>query len=227
MIFPLPYEIRAAFGLRRFFHSFLAVLLMFAAGCATRHPATQPASDDDIAEARQNVTDSLSAVQSMLHALDLLSQLNGLCPPEMLTQFATNVHRLQADSFKLRSHAQAMHSRGNAYFDEWQSHLASADDVEVRKSAGEGRQSLQQSFDSIQQASQQTSEAFKPFISEVRTLRRALESEPSPNANDSTKELIRKAKDDGQKLRQDLEITRRKLETVTANLTPMKEPAQH
>src|SRR5258706_14710434 len=106
MIFPLPYEIRAAFGLRRFFHSFLAVPLVFAAGCATRHTATQPASDGDIAEARQNVTDSLSAVQSMLHALDLLSQLNGLCPPEMLTQFATNVHRLQADSFKLRSHAQ-------------------------------------------------------------------------------------------------------------------------
>lgn len=44
-----------------------------------------------------------NAVQSMLHALDVLSELKGPCPPEILTQFTSNVHRGGFDQNALTS----------------------------------------------------------------------------------------------------------------------------
>jgi hypothetical protein len=206
--------------------SFLAVLIVLVAGCATRRADTHPpATNDDIADARLIVSDSLNAVQSMCHALEALGNVSGPCPPEVFVQLTTNTHRLHVDSIKFRAHAQAMRSLGDAYFEEWQLHLAGAKDPEVRKLANDRREILLQSFDKIQRGSQQTREDFKPFFLDVRTLRRVLEREPSANVTDSTKELIRKAKDDGQKVLQDLGGIRRELDSVSVNLTPAKGPA--
>lgn len=177
---------------------------------------------DDIAVARRNVTDSLAAVQSTLDVLDELGQVSGPWPPDLVNQFTISLAHLEADSFKLREHARAMNSRGDAYFDEWQLHLAQSREPEVRKQAAERHQALQESFGIIQQASQRASEAFKPFRSDLHALRRASESEASSNASDSTKELLRKTRNEGQQVRLELETIRRGLDTAASNLQPVK-----
>jgi len=130
--------------------------------------------------------------------------------------------RLETDSFKLREHARAMHSRGDAYFDEWQLHLSQSREPEVHQLAGERHQALQQSFGIIQQTSQRASESFKPFLSDLHALRRALENEATSNASDSTKGLIRKTSNEGQQVRSELEAIRRELDTAASNLTRVK-----
>src|ERR1700682_4321136 len=137
--------------------SLLTVLMVVVAGCATREAATHPlATNDDIADARLIVSDSLNAARSMHHALEALSNVSGACPPEVFVQLATNTHRLHVDSIKFRAHAQAMRSLGDAYFEEWERHLAGSHDPAVRKLAHERREILQQSFAEIQRGSQQT-----------------------------------------------------------------------
>jgi len=204
-------------------YCFIAVLVTFSACRTERNDvAQQSRPPDDIAEARRNVTDSQTAVQSTLDVLDELNNVGGPWPPDLLNQFTITLARLEGDSFKLREHTRAMHSRGDAYFNEWQLHLTQSRDPEVRSQAGERHQALQESFGIIQQASQRASEAFKPFLLDLHALRRAFENEATSNASDSTKELIRKARNEGQRVQLELEAIRRELESAASNLTRAK-----
>jgi hypothetical protein len=202
---------------------FIGALMMFS-GCRTAQNdvAQQTGPPDDIAEARRYVGDSLTAVQSTLDVLDDLSRVGGPWPPDLVNQFTISLARLEADSFKLREHARAMHSRGDAYFDEWQLHLSQTREPEVHQLASERHQALQESFGIIQQTSQRASEAFKPFLSDLHAIRRALENEATSNASDSTKELIRESGNEGQQVRSELEAIRRELDTAASNLTRVK-----
>lgn len=204
-------------GLKTF--CFIAALMMLCACHTTRdHVAQQTRAPDDIAEARRNVANSLTAVQGLLDVLDDLSKVGGPWPPDLVNQFTISLARLEADSFKLRGHARAMQSRGDAYFDEWQSHLSQSREPEVRKQAGERHEALRENFGVIQQASQRASVAFKPFLSDLHAVRRAFENEATSNASDSTKELILKARNEGQQVRLELETIRRGLDTAGSNL---------
>jgi hypothetical protein len=84
--------------------------VMTLSGCRTAHHdvAVQTGPPDDIAEARRNVTDSLSVVQPMHDVLDDLSNVGGPWPPDLLNQFTISLAHLESGSFKLREHARAM-----------------------------------------------------------------------------------------------------------------------
>jgi len=84
--------------------------------------------------------------------------------------------------------------------------------------ASERHHALQDSFGVIQQASQRASEAFKPFLSDLHAVRRGLENEATSNASDSTKELLRKTRNEGQQVRLELETIRRGLDTAASSL---------
>jgi hypothetical protein len=197
----------------------LLALILFSACHTARNDVPQPTGPpDDIVEARRNVTASLNAVQSMLDVLDNLSIVSGSWPPDLVSQFTIALPRLEADSFKLRAHARAMHSRGDAYFSQWQLHLEQSRDPEVRTQAGEHHQALQDSFGRIRQAAERGSEAFKSFLADLHTLRRALENETSGSASDSTKALARKAREEGLNVRSELETIRRELGTAASEL---------
>jgi hypothetical protein len=197
----------------------LLALIIFPACHTARNDVLQPTGPpDDIVEARRNVTASLNAVQAMLDVLDHLSIVSGPWPPDLVSQFTIRLPRLEADSFKLRAHARAMHSRGDAYFSEWQLHLEQSRDPEVRSQAGEHHQALQDSFGTIQKAAERGGEAFKSFLDDLHTLRRALESEASVSASDSTKALAQKAKEEGLNVRSELETIRRELDKVASQL---------
>jgi hypothetical protein len=201
---------------------FIAALMLSACHTARNDVVQQRGPPDDIAEARRNVANTLAAVRSTLTVLNDLSKVVGTWPPELLNQFTNSLARLEKDSFKLREHARAMHSRGNAYFDEWQLHLSQSREPEVRKQAGEHHEALQESFGTIQQASQRASDAFKPFLSDLHALRRALENEGTSTAGDSAKELIQRTKKEGEQVRLELEAIRRELDAAASNLAHVK-----
>jgi hypothetical protein len=185
--------------------------------------ADSAAPEADVIEVRRNVSDTLKATESMLATLGALNGLNGTCPPELLTQFATNAHRLQVDSFMLRARVRAMQLRGDVYFQQWQERFAGAQDPAVRHSANEHRQGLEHSFGTIRDRSKENREAFERFMSDIQTLRRALESNPSSNVTNFTQELIQ-ARNDGQKVRQSLTRIREEWDAVTSDLTPAASP---
>jgi len=173
---------------------------------------------NDTAELRRTVTNALNALEPTLLTLDTLGQLKGPCPPHLRDQLDADIQHLQVDSQEFRAHAQAMQVRGPAYLEEWQEHLTGATDPDLRQLAGERHLELQSNFATIKEGSQQTSEGLKTFLSDVTPLRRALENESATGLSTSTKDLVRKASQDGQQVKRKFERLKRELDLAAANL---------
>ena len=174
-----------------------------------------------MAEYRQIVVDARKVVQLSLQSLDRATT-QAPCSPRVFKAFTKDVQRLEVDSFKLRARAQAMRARGEAYFAQWHEHLAGVKDPEVRKLAEQRHDLLEQSFARIRVTTQQTREAFQPFMSGLHRLRNGLETNPGFAAADSTKPLIRTTQENGQKVEQGLAAILEELKSVAAALKPVK-----
>jgi hypothetical protein len=75
---------------------------------------------------------------------------------------------------------------------------------------------LERRFAHIQEKSQRTDATLQVFLSETRTLRRALEKESVTNVSGSRKELIQRARADGLRAQEELERLERELEAFNA-----------
>jgi hypothetical protein len=195
----------------------LAILV----GCATKYAGqSEPPPKNDIAECREIVSESLVAVRTTLRTVNEIGALTNSCPSRLFNQLAQNVHQLNVDSLKVRARAQAMQARGAAYFEQWRTNLSRAEDPAVRQRADELRASLQETFQTIHSLSQPTREAFRPFLKAVRKLRNELDNDPANLHNDSTKELVQSADENGRKVEQGLASIIEELSQAAALLNP-------
>ena len=207
---------------------FFTSVILTLTGCVSHNRAApQQALIDDAVDLHTLVADSLNSIQPTILTLEALGTLIGLCPLEGFAQLASDIDRMQVDSLRFRAHAQAMRSRGDAYFDEWQRHSAMATDPAAANLALPRHPLLQQNFDNIQRLSQQAGEALRSFFSDVRVLRRVLEDAPGTSVSDSTKELIRQTEEKGRRAQKVLESIDRELDAGGASPTPAKGTVQH
>ena len=133
------------------------------------------------------------------------------------------MQRLEVDSFKIRARAQAIRARGDAYFEQWHEQLRSVKDPVARQLAEQRHDRLQERFAQIRLDSQQTREAFQPFMAGLRRLRNGLENDPGIAGTDSMKELIRKTRDNGQKVQAGLAAMLGELDYVGLNSKARKD----
>lgn len=200
----------------------LGVGLVLLAGCATK-PEDRNASAprEDLAEYRQIAVDAQKVVKATLQSLGR-TVARTPCPHRAFKTFTKDVQRLEVDSFKVRARAQAIRTRGQAYFERWQEHLASVQDPEVRKLAEQRRDHLQERFTQIRLHTQQAREAFQPFMAGLRRLRNGLENDPAVAGTDSMRDLIRTTRDHGLKVEAGLTAILGELDAVAAMLKPDK-----
>jgi hypothetical protein len=200
-----------------------AVIAGFIAGCASSGASgNTPAPGDGIAEYKQITAESLTEVQAALTSLDKVSAQTNNCSPGVFNAFSSEVQRLQVASIRVRARAQAIQARGDAYFENWQESLALVKDPEIRERAERFRPQLQHTFSNVKLASQQTGEAFKPFFSDLRKLRRELEIDPAVIGTAATRALIRAAREDGNQVLQRLSAVQQELQAMTRILAPEK-----
>jgi hypothetical protein len=212
---------------RRWFWLPAAVVATAWLGCASTETARkEPTLRQDFLEYRKLVVLAMSQVDAASRALDEVAvQANGN-PRRAYEAFAKAVQRLEVDSIKVRERTQAMRARGDAYFEHWEAYLAGVKNEEVRQRATERRPELKRSFDTIQQASQQVREVFRPFLTDLQKLRAVLEAEPSLTRIDSQKSLILAAKDKGRQVHQGLDRILAEMNTLTALLRPSSGPVK-
>jgi len=195
--------------------------LLLAAGCASKEPATPPARPGSgIAEYREVVGKAQNAVQAALTSLAAVGAQSNRSSPEVLTNFSAEVQRLQVGSIQMRARSEAIQARGDAYFEHWNQNLARVKDPEVRALAQQNRPRLQQSFGEIKRLTLEGREAFKPFLSELRHLRTALERDPASLSSTDAQNWISSAREHGQKVEQCLASIKKELDSMTAMITP-------
>jgi hypothetical protein len=207
--------------------TFLAVLAMALAGCATNDVGgSAPQPRNGIAEYQQIAAAAQKSVRTALNALDRVSARTYPVPPRVVKAFSEEVERLEIGSVQVRARSQAIQARGNAYFEHWQENLARMKNPRVRELAAEHRASLEQSFGKIKLASQQTRQVFDQFLAGLHKLRTALENDPDTMTASSTQELVRATAQQGRQVEQGLAGIRDELNEMTAMLTPTKTGAK-
>jgi hypothetical protein len=202
--------------------AFVAGALVILAGCATKPDnPNAPLPREDLAEYRRVTVTALRVVKTALQSLDR-TVARTPCPPRDFKAFTREVQRLEVDSFEIRARAQAIRTRGSAYFEQWQEHLANLKDPAARQLAEQRRDRLQERFARIRLITQESREAFQPFMAGLRRLRNGLENNPAIAGTDSMKELIRTTRDNGQKVEAGLTAILGELDGVAAILKPDK-----
>ena len=198
----------------------LAGILILVAGCASNNhgAAETPRPGSGAEEYRKLVTDSEAAVLHAMHWLDQVALQTNACPAKLMSRFSREVERLQSESFRVRARARAIQARGDAYFDSWAEQGVSADSAKTVESL----HALQDSFHKIKLTSQQTGDAFKPFLAGLRKLRAQLETDPSTVQKDETRDLIRRTRESGSRTVESLRGVSAELSVLTRLLVPAK-----
>lgn len=196
-------------------------------GCASTQTARkEPTLRDDFLEYRQLVVLAMNQVDTTLRSLDEVAAQANANPRRAYEAFAKAVQRIEVDSVKVRQRTQAMRARGDAYFEHWLEYLAGVPNEEVRRRAEQHKAEVKQSFERIQQGSQQARESFRPFLTDLQKLRAVLEAEPSLVRIDAHKDLILAAKDKGRQVQQGLDRILAEMNTMTALLRPSSGPVK-
>jgi len=195
--------------------------LVVLSGCATHEDANKGLRPGaGVAEYSEITKEAQKAVGAAVNSLDKVSTHTNECPPELRQELARDVQRLQVDSLRIRARAQAIQTRGDAYFADWSETLKQIQNPGIREAAERNHPQLEQSFSRIKSASQQAGTAFKPFLSGLRQLHINLDNNPSAAASESGTELLKATHGHGQEVLKQLGVITNQLHEITRMLKP-------
>lgn len=197
-------------------------------GCTSiRVARNAPTPGQDYQVYRQLVVSGVAQVDAALRGLDNLCAQATQNPRPAYNHFAKAVQRLEMDSLKVREHTQAMHARGDAYFEHWEEDMAGADNPTARQRAAAHREQLKQSFAVVLAAGQQVGEHFPLFLAELQKLSAVLDQEPTLMGVAAQKALIMLADEEGKRVQDGLERILAEMNTMTALLRTPQADDRH
>jgi hypothetical protein len=161
-------------------------------------------------------------LNNSLKSLDRVIARPGDCPAGLRKEFASAVHRLEVDSVGIRSRAEAIQARGEAYFNHWESCLAEIEDPRVRTLAERNHDGLRRCFQNIKAESQSARGSFRPFLADMRNLRIQLEKDPASLSRPPGSDLARDARKKGTEVQRILSRIKAEMDSMQAMLTPSK-----
>jgi hypothetical protein len=154
------------------------VLAWLASGCAS--PSGDPSAPkpgSGIAEYRVVTRDAHRAVADTVKSLEALAQPHAQTssPHPALRGFDRKFHQLELTSVKTRARAEAIIARGQAYFDEWKTHLASLTNQTTAQAESQQYARLFEHFQRVRERSGEVREEFRPFMAGLREFRARLD----------------------------------------------------
>jgi len=209
----------------RFFENLqlIVVGLIALSGCATHDSSkASPRPGSGIKEYQEMTKEAQTVVSAALNSLANVNAHTNDCPPNVRAALAHDLERLQVDSLRIRSRAQAIQARGDAYFADWSESIKQIPDPKVRDAAERHQPQLEQSFSRIKLASQQAGAAFKPFLAGVRQLHVDLENSPLAARSGSDNELLGTTREHGKEVLKQLSNITNELHEMTVLLMPAK-----
>ena len=193
------------------------------AGCATgNRDGGSVRPQNGVEEYRELTNEARTAVNSALVALDKVTPPTGGPSTNEVAAFAREVQHLQVKSLRVRARAQAIQTRGDAYFADWSQSVARIPNPQVRELAERHHSELEAKFSHIKLSSQQAGAAYRPFLAGLRELSTELQYQPDKAASDATRDLVRITREHGTQVLRELSAVNDELQAITVLLTPAK-----
>jgi primosomal protein N'' len=163
----------------------LALLLMLSlafgwvgGGCASSSGSSSaPKPGSGIAEYREVTREAHRSVAATVKSLESLAQppAQPLLQHPALPGFDRAFHQLELTSVKVRSRAEAIIMRGQAYFDEWMGNVSAITNQAVARAETEKYGRLLEHFDRVRQQSGEVREEFRSYMANLREFRARLD----------------------------------------------------
>jgi chromosome segregation ATPase len=133
-------------------------------------------------------------------------------------KFKAELVKMEDKARSARERADSMKEKGQAFFAEWEQHVKTIQNEDIRKEAEKRLAKRKKSYDKILSAMQEAKSQLVPFMSDLNDIRKLLDSELTASTVASTKSLIRQANWHGEDVRESLSDVEKELDRVAAEL---------
>lgn len=179
-----------------------------------------------IAEFRDEIINIKKEVDTTMVALDKIVTTAATDPRKAFKDFDKAVPEIDDAAKKAKKRATDIKERGQAYFAAWEKELAGVNNPEIRQLAEERKVKLQTAFSSIRTSMEPARDQFTSWLANLKDLQKYLSNDLTIGGIDAAKELIGKAKSEGQGVQQSMDKVIGELNTIVATLTPAKAKAK-
>ena len=202
-----------------FSHSFLAAIivagLLVAPGCSSSPDATSTV--DSMGKFGVETAKVNDEIDGTLKALDTLVTTQGEDLKTPFAEYSSRVTALEEQAKVVGEHAREMEARGNEFFAEWEA------DAESETVSPERRARLSQAYAKIKDDAIQARDAFHPFLGSLKDVHGYLKLDLSRRGVEGVKEIAKKAKTDGDKVKAKIESMLQQVNSVRGMLSTKAE----
>lgn len=182
----------------------LAVATILIAGCASGNYQKGSAAGAGLQASADKISQFSDKIDATLASLnDLVSN-----PGDLVAQFkkfSASVSDLESSAKDIQSKVAAMSSKGNDYFKAWDQQTAQIHNEDIKNRSAARKAEVQQKFTDIKKNYVETSDAFKPFLSDLKDIQTALATDLTPGGVNAIKGAADKANNDGTSLKASVE----------------------
>ena len=198
-----------------FSHSFLATVivagLLVAPGCSSSPDATDTV--DSMGTFGVETAKVNDEIEGTLRALDTLVTTQGEDLKTPFEAFSTRVAALEEQAKVVGENARVMEARGDEFFAEWEA------DAESGTVSPERRALLAQAYGKIKDDALQARDAFQPFLNSLKDVHGYLKLDLSRRGVEGVKEIAKKARTDGEKVKARIESMLQQVNSVRGMLS--------
>lgn len=196
-------------------------------------PAPAPKPDPTGVERTTQASQSMEGVRGELQKgkLKIDSTLSALAsvvkeaegkPRPFFDSFQKGLGELETQAAAARTRADEMKSHSEKYFEGWVKDLGKISSESVKEIAEERLGDLKENYKEITEASAKVGEAYKPFISHLKELEKALATDLTAKGIEHLSDQADKAKSDGEGVKEAIDDLNHKLDQLAERLSGSK-----
>jgi len=165
---------------RRILPFTLVAISLIGVGCSSGYNKGTKTSEsimstaDQLAQGREQI----DKVNASLTNLSNAQPGQDLRP--LYKDYSSNVDKLDSIAADVRKQAEAMRSKGQAYFHEWETEQAKINNEDIKTRSVQRRAEVEQAFSRINDKSQRLKDAYQPLMSDLKDIRTALNNDLTP-----------------------------------------------
>jgi hypothetical protein len=169
------------------------LIISLATLLASATQASQEQLATSIKEGHREATRTAEQLKATLSALNALTaQKKGDLRPAY-NAFCAEIPRTEAAAAWTRTHMQWMAGDGRQYFKDWQKTIDGIANESLRKKAQKRMDAVRKSFDNVEASLRQAGEKFRPFLSDLTDIQKALATDVTAGGVKAIKSTVSSA----------------------------------
>jgi len=173
-------------------------------GCATTGMQRSTNTRTTMKEVEDDYQLAIVRVSDTNASLETLVKMDQTDEKKAFEKYSDNVKKMKGIGKRLFGHADKMRTQQKEYFEEWRKQGNAYTNPEIQALSEQRREDLSGSFVKISEASVGVKGSFKAYMSGLEEIKTYLSTDLTPKGVESITPVVRKAIEDGEKLKESI-----------------------